>query len=206
MYEEPSCSICPDDGLYFCRICATRYCCEHLCSHLAVAWESNSWTQRSAREIKEQYESEAVDDIGVRVSTEETPSNGERLGNRPAHAPQPFEVQISESLLRTCSTHELRARYNYYLDAARAYRNELERREVFASGNPSDAFLGFNERGRNSGVRAKSGLRGTVQVPSGRVPKSASRAVEILSRAIRTGCLSVEDVARAFRVNSNKEI
>ena len=54
------CIVCNDEGLYFCRVCSSSYCFEHLCLHLSVAQESNSWTNRNNSEEPHEPEAPAV--------------------------------------------------------------------------------------------------------------------------------------------------
>jgi hypothetical protein len=190
-YEEPPCSVCSDDGLYFCRICSTHFCAEHTCSHLSVAWESNSWTRRNA------------DETGILRRTSKVQTDAEDVSADNTIQTQGL-LSFDEQTLRAHSTQFLREQYNLYLDTARAIRNELERREVFATGKPSVlAGLAFeHERGANILRRQKRS--NPVQVRSGRVSKSASASIEILSRALRANCISVEQIAAIFAANNVK--
>src|SRR5271154_6244896 len=108
MEIERICSVCPEEAPMFCRMCNLHYCPDHLCLHLNVAWETNTWTRRNNS-----------DSGGVRTPV--------LSGHEFDDAGRDYIQDAPKSILSYTEA-ELQAQYNFYLSQARRIRVELERR------------------------------------------------------------------------------
>src|SRR5271155_3620054 len=99
------CSVCPEEAPMFCKMCSLHYCPDHLCLHLNVAWESNTWTRRNNSDS----------------STSRIPIKTDVLDEGVA-------ISLAPKSILSYTEAELQAQYNFYLSQARRIRVELERR------------------------------------------------------------------------------
>src|SRR5271155_705656 len=102
------CSVCPEEAPMFCKMCSLHYCPDHLCLHLNVAWETNTWTRRN--------NSDSDSSRGLAES-----------GLQTEYEVRDVLQAAPKSILSYTET-ELQAQYNFYLSQARRIRVELERR------------------------------------------------------------------------------
>jgi hypothetical protein len=161
----------------FCRMCNTHQCTEHLCLHLNVAWEGNSWTKRHERDYENQ-----------RSPTQNTSSNiyGDEVeyDTTANSLPEP-QVQPTAKPLCAYSEAQLREQYEFYTSQARRIRIELERRSLPAS-SPM-------EGGRK---RQYVSPRMDVPKPKSRTSlgKGAAYSRDVLLSKIRSGDLTLEQL------------
>jgi len=158
---ERECSVCKEDASYFCRMCNLHYCVEHLCLHLNVAWENNTWTRRHENENCESRDVDAYG-AGLQTTTNSRDTIQDNAKSLPAYTEEELQTQI-----------------NFYMSQARRIRAELARREVFAK-NPSHLPQGFNFS------RFKSDSNTTK-----RYPKSKYNSVRLLSDQLRSGTINL---------------
>jgi len=176
---DRECSVCKELASYFCRMCSAHYCAEHLCLHLSVAWESNTWTNRNKGEWDESTdvrENERSDSPTVY-------SQEKAVRDLLPHTPK---------LVGTYTETQLQASYQFYLSQARRVRTELERRAVLIEGalpRESKSVISFS-RGNGSRSRRKT------------FPASASKHIQVLQDNIRTGTISLEQVTARIRAAS----
>src|SRR5271154_585916 len=102
------CSVCPEEAPMFCKMCSLHYCPDHLCLHLNVAWESNTWTRRNN-------------------SDSEGCGRAEQ-SNEPDRNYEEPTIPTAPRTILSYTEAELQAQYNFYLSQARRIRVELERR------------------------------------------------------------------------------
>lgn len=162
---ETKCLVCADEGLYFCRICSLYYCCEHLCSHLSVAWESNTWSTR-----------------------ENFNANNTRSGSiREQEADQHTRTTIQNNAksLPACSEAELQESLDYYRFQIRRIRAELERRSLLVPG----LYVG------GSGYTANFNTTHRRKPRNRRLDnKGYNATVQLLCNLVRKGSFTVEQV------------
>jgi hypothetical protein len=163
----------------FCRMCNLHYCVEHLCLHLNVAWEGNSWTKRHERDYENQRSSTqntSEDIYGDEVEYDTTANS----------LPEP-QVQRTAKPLCAYSEAQLREQYNFYTSQARRIRIELERRSL-----PATDLLGHKPRSQPFLPRHDNAARRKPR--NTRLGSSATSAYELLLSRIGTGSISVEQV------------
>ena len=174
---ERSCNVCNEEASLFCRMCKQHCCWEHLCSHLAVAHEDNSYTQRLGDDLD--YKNEKSRNLH---GDEET----ELLSSSEVSNILPSDNRTIQSY----SQAELQERYDYYRSQTRRIRAELERRALFDSGAIPNEHL--------SSAYYKEKLQ-RVQQRRKVLPKSASSAVSLLSDRLRSGQVSVEYIQHELK-------
>src|ERR1700690_1791150 len=123
MQVERTCITCNEEELMFCRMCNTHQCTEHLCLHLNVAWEGNSWTKRHERD----YENKRSES---HYSSENYDEYEDDVGEQPAESSAAPEIPSAPKPLCAYSEAQLREQYTFYTSQARRIRIELERRSV----------------------------------------------------------------------------
>ncbi len=175
MQVERTCITCNEEALMFCRMCNTHQCTEHLCLHLNVAWEGNSWTKRHERDYEIQTSGADNSDA------EEYGDEGE------ATIPEPYQVQVAPKPLCAYSEAQLREQYNFYTSQARRIRIELERRSLPASSpvGCKSSQRSFLPRHNNAPQRKPRNTN---------LGKSATHSYELLLDRIRTGSLTPEQL------------
>lgn len=171
------CSICQDDsGFYFCRICSQHYCAEHLCLHLNTAWEDSTWSSREQESGELRYGLS----IGGETSLETSKAKAIPSPLNPRTLPSIPEKQLQNML-------------DFYATQARRIRAELERRSISISGLDTE----YERIRRGSGYTAKrSGIRNQAVRN-----RSISKIVELFSRNVREGKMSLEQVEILLRSN-----
>jgi len=164
----------------FCRMCNLHYCPDHLCLHLNVAWETNTWTSRNNND-------------GERLRNSDDSAKREYVDVQSSQWDEDSEPSIPNTpkSILTYTEPQLQAQYNFYLSQARRIRVELERRCLPLAGTPQSR----PERTipRNCTQYNKPKRRSTV-------PKSATYAVELLLNRIRAGTLSAEAIQQGIAV------
>jgi hypothetical protein len=176
MLPERTCITCNEEALMFCRMCSTHQCTEHLCLHLNVAWEQNSWTKRHEREYENQRSKS--NNAGETIYGDEV-----ELADV---ADEPETARVLSSTpkpLCAYSEAQLRGQYNFYTSQARRIRIELERRTI-----PTEGVL---ECGRK---QSKTLQRRDVSQFRRKSPlgKSATSSYELLLSKLRSGSISLE--------------
>lgn len=173
MEVDRECSVCQEEAPMFCRMCNLHYCPDHLCLHLNVAWETNTWTKRNSndseriRNTDDTHIQEYVD-----VQSEQRNEEGcDLLQNPPKSILSYTETQLQEQ-------------YNFYLSQARRIRTELERRAVSLAGAPSgEEFKNSWQIPHIPKPKSKRGLG-----------KSATSNFELLLDKLRAGHISYEQI------------
>jgi hypothetical protein len=177
MQVERTCITCNEEALMFCRMCNTHQCTEHLCLHLNVAWEGNSWTKRHERDYEDQRSSTqntSEDIYGDEVECDTT------ANSLPEH-----QVQPTAKPLCAYSEAQLREQYHFYTSQAKRIRIELERRSLPAEGLLPSGRVKYNA----PQARKLPGRQRSVSLGRG-----ATCSYELLLSKIRAGDLSVEDI------------
>lgn len=166
MNIDRTCHVCNEDASYYCKMCLLHFCSEHLCLHLNVAWENNSWTKRN-QEAGDKYDHR---DVGsIQASCVENEFQKSNL------------LSDNAKSLPSYSEEELQQQLNFYMYQARRIKHELARRALF---DPSALLLKPNSYGpRQKRLRVQ-----------GRT-KSISNAVDILLSELRAGNLSAADIS-----------
>lgn len=168
------CCVCNEDASYFCRMCATHQCAQHLCLHLNVAWETNTWTRRNSNDdtgVREVCECDGICDDGD-FSRDILPST-----------PKPLPAYTET---------ELQSQYKFYLTQARRIRTELERRAVsLESPEESASRELLSQRSRKHSPRAY--VRERV------LQRSISKHVEVLLSNLRSGNIKVEQISACIK-------
>lgn len=184
MNIDRNCTVCNEDAQFFCKMCSTHYCTEHLCLHLNVAWENNSWTKRNEREMDENTRFRNRTDEEQIWSGDEDRSN-ERKPILPSNAKS----------VAAYTEAELQAQYNFYLSQARRIRNELERRALsFASGTEtSNVQSVFKHPNRVQKRSRQQTLRPTIR-----------KQLTILHDQIRRGGISLQLVIDVLEKSVDK--
>jgi hypothetical protein len=171
------CNVCNEEASLFCRMCKQHCCWEHLCSHLAVAHEDNSYTQRLGDDFNENERSDEKRSLGIPRDNLET-AQGTNL------------LPHDNRTIQSYSQAELQERYDYHRSQTRRIKAELERRALFDSGAIPNEHL--------SSAYYKEKLQ-RVQQRRKILPKSASSAVSLLSDRLRSGQVSVEYIQRELK-------
>src|SRR5271163_2377981 len=166
------CSVCPEEAPMFCRMCNLHYCPDHLCLHLNVAWENNTWTSRNNNDSE---------GSGTRSEVCHVQSDNSSRDTIP-HAPKSI-LSYTEA--------ELQSQYNFYLSQARRIRVELERRCLPLAGTPQSTQ-------KRTIPRSCAQYNKPKHRPA--VPKSATHAVELLLSRMRAGTLSATDIQQGIAV------
>jgi hypothetical protein len=166
---DRKCSVCLEEAPMFCRMCNLHYCPDHLCLHLNVAWEENTWTRRNSSEQHDNDSSRIRESLHGTTYDEDTG----------------FEVQATPKPLPAYTEAQLQAQYNFYLSQARRIRIELERRCLPLSGA---------EEGAQKRPVSWERLHSDKRKPRKTLPKSTTYAVELLLNRLRSGALSLEDI------------
>lgn len=181
METDRYCTVCNDLASYFCRLCSTHYCAAHLCLHLSVAWESNSWTKRNEKEIDNENtrsrESESVQLENSENATAAISSNAKSVA--------------------TYSQTQLQAQLQFYMSQARRIRAELERRAVFIESVPKQEIF----------QRSKCYKDGIQKQPIRRVRRSSihtTRAISILCDSLRSSNISLEYIIAQINALAKK--
>lgn len=169
---ERSCNVCNEEASLFCRMCKQHCCWEHLCSHLAIAHEDNTYTQR----LGDAYEDSAIRDGNTE---QESPTsfnstfNGENI------------LPLTKQTIQSYSETELHRAYDYHRAQTRRIRAELERRALFDSGVVPTIHLSgsyYEKELRRNSIRARSRSLG----------KGASASFDLLLNQLRKGYVSLE--------------
>jgi hypothetical protein len=184
MVIDRFCSVCNEDANYFCRMCSRHYCAEHLCLHLNVAWENNSWTRRNDNENIEirrgiyslQFSSEESDEVPCLEKNKDTK----------------ITIPTNAKSVATYSIPELEEQLRHYIVQARRIRAELERRSISI-----ESLADSESRRLYSQSKRKPPRRGYA--------RGVSRSIEILCSALRTGTLSLDAILMQMRAPSTKE-
>jgi len=163
------CNVCKEDASYFCRMCSLHFCSEHLCLHLNVAWEANSWTHRNTEDYDE--------DQGVR---EDGNGRFEQCVDEPIPR---TDLQNTPKPLPAYTEAELQSQYKFYLSQARRIRTELERRAISLQSPEEAEVFQHLQRNKNRVLHSKRKRS---------LPISASRAVSVLLDSLRHGNISLE--------------
>lgn len=177
MVVERECIVCKEDALYYCRMCLSHFCVEHLCMHLSVAQEENSYTNR---EIKDESKASRNASYAATISN-----------------PNSFsDDAVSDDLqsLESYSEEKLRELYYIYSNATRRIRFELESRAL-STQSSEEKFI-FQQVSKRNKVQKSMARR----MPTPGI--SARRAVYILSNNLREGNISIEYIIarmNAFR-------
>jgi hypothetical protein len=173
MDVERECSVCREEAPMFCRMCSLHYCPDHLCLHLNVAWETNTWTRRN----------DAGNIRNERISA------GKTYGDEPRREVQDalsHPIPNTPKSLPAYTEAELQAQYNFYLSQARRIRVELERRCLSAEGasqSKQKLPYAWEQEQRNKPKYRKT------------LPKSATYAVGLLLNQMRAGTLRPDQIA-----------
>ncbi len=175
MEVERICSVCAEEAPMFCRLCNLHYCPDHLCLHLNVAWETNTWTKRNNN-----------DSQGSRIP--EKYAEAESSDCEFEHRERDAIPNTPKSLLSYTEA-QLQAQYNFYLSQARRIRTELERRAVFI------ASVETSERRSNGSF---AGIQHTHNKPRRNLPRSATYAYEFLLDKLRQGHISADQVTKGI--------
>ena len=178
MLEEQIChkASCFELANYHCKLCSAVFCSEHLCSHLSVAWESNTWTSRNTPQFQSQ--GDEYDNKTVRTERDR------KFENEPA-------ISSDAISLESYSIPELQEKYNLYLSLAREFRDELEKREVFGSSLPTSylpPFYAPRESRKLQNIPIQSRTRPKV------LSKKLLSRIELLANSIRDGTISFAEV------------
>ena len=161
----------------FCKMCNLHYCPDHLCLHLNVAWESNTWTKRNSDDNQ---------GIGQGIS-----SNTLREQYDEPNIDRGIEIQIAPRSILSYTETELQAQYNFYLSQARRIRVELERRCLPLAGAPE---------GKQKRPVSWERRECNKHKPRKTVPKSAAHAVELLLNQMRLGGIRVDQVIKGIEI------
>src|SRR5271155_4893769 len=166
------CSVCLEEAPMFCKMCSLHYCPDHLCLHLNVAWESNTWTRRNNSD-----------------------SEGSRILYNDGVDAQSYEdseptIQAAPKSILSYTETELQAQYNFYLSQARRIRIELERR-CLPLASPAE--------GKQKRPVSWERRECNKHKPRKAVPKSATHAVELLLNQMRLGGIRAEQVIQGIR-------
>ncbi len=178
MEIDRECCVCKEDASYFCRLCATHQCAEHLCLHLNVAWETNTWAHRN----KENYD----EDSGVR---EDGHGRFEQCLDEPVPR---TDLQNTPKPLPAYTEAELQTQYKFYITQARRIRIELERRAVSLESPEENASRQLLSQ-RSWKLSARAHIRPRV------FPRSLSKHVEVLLSAIREHRISIEQASACIK-------
>ena len=162
----------------FCRMCNTHQCTEHLCLHLNVAWEQNSWTKRHERELHEYQTSESD------ISSEASSWDEETDTNSPPESTTAPPLPSTPKPLCAYSEAQLREQYHFYTTQARRIRIELERRTLPASG-----AVGASTKQRTLLPRRDSA---TPVAGKRSLGKGATASYELLLSRLRTGSITLD--------------
>ena len=177
------CSICQDDsGFYFCRLCSTRYCAEHLCLHLSVAWESNTWSSR-----EQERESAGVLKYGINTGNPDSQETSEQDSSA-----NPTISQTPNSrTLPSFTEEQLQNMLDFYVLQARRIRAELERRAICISGVASE----YDRLRQGSGyTRTRKAVRNRSVGD-----RKLSKVVELFARNVRAGKMTLEQIEILLR-------
>lgn len=180
MEVERNCSVCQEEAPMFCRLCSTSYCPDHLCLHLNVAWETNTWTKRNSNDSEGTRESDIPKSNSRNDASLDINSINSTYLETKTDLPNP-----PKSIL-TYTEAQLQEQYNFYLSQARRIRTELERRAISLSGTSASGRDFHASFERHEPIRKKSNHK---------LPKSATYAYELLLGKLRSGHISVEQVA-----------
>lgn len=172
------CSVCNSEAPMFCRMCSTHYCPDHLCLHLNVAWETNTWTRRNSSE--QGYKAELEDECSGGGEVAESSVLDERV-----------EIPNTAKSLLSYSEAELQAQYHFYTSQARRIRIELERRSL-----PSTGAEACKQRQYVPPKRAQLASQHRRKV----LPKSATYHVELLLSRLRLGQISAGQIAAGIEI------
>src|SRR5277367_236330 len=164
------CSVCPEEAPMFCKMCSLHYCPDHLCLHLNVAWESNTWTRRN------NSDSEGCGESNYRTEDD--------LDFEPP-------IQAAPKSILSYTETELQAQYNFYLSQARRIRVELERRCL-----PLEGAAQSKQKRPVSWERREC----NKHKPRKAVPKSATHAVELLLNQMRLGGIRADQVIKGIEI------
>lgn len=180
MEIERTCCKCEEEANCFCRMCKSHYCPDHYCFHLQVAHEDNSYTERLKDEENRR----------VRASNEAQQTQAE--------TPDANVLLTNVQNLGTYSTEELSQLLDDYRAQARKIRNELERRELFASGViPRKYFDADDYSARLQRVHERKRRSSVV---SGKLSQSNYKSVQVLLDSIRRGIVSVEEIEKKLKL------
>ena len=165
------CNVCKEDASYFCRMCSLHFCSEHLCLHLNVAWEANSWTHRNTENYDE--------DNGVRED------GNDRFEQCLDESISRTDIQNNAKPLPAYTEAELQSQYKFYLSQARRIRTELERRAISLE-SPEE-----REQRESNALKIRSN-KPFIQKKSRTVSKSISSHIGVLLHSLRHGNISLE--------------
>lgn len=184
-----TCSICSDDsGFYFCRLCCSHYCAEHLCLHLNTAWEDSTWSSREQESGELRY--------GLNTGLEETIRGNDILDKYQEEASSKAKTSsipspLNPRTLPSISEKQLQNMLDFYATQARRIRAELERRSISISGLDSEyerIRQGFSYTTKRSSVRNQNARN-----------RNISKIVELFSRNVREGKMSIEQIEILLR-------
>lgn len=180
METDRECVVCKEDASYFCRMCSLHFCSEHLCLHLNVAWETNTWTHRNTENYDEDIQEEKQD-----VDNRRNGILGSDSGLRNILPDGDYVLQNTPKPLPAYSESELQAQYKFYLSQARRIRTELERRAI--------SLESPEEREQRQLLSRRTPYDKPRRIRDARVlPKSLSKHIEVLLSGIGNGSISLE--------------
>lgn len=177
------CSVCGDEGMYFCRMCSVAYCCEHLCLHLSVAWEENSWTKRNSQEEECSDEREEISNGNVADYGNVLP---ERYPNQPVTS-RHSSLFSNEKALPSYSETQLKSALEFYRGQARRINRELERRALPLAGSfPIEQGQLLARKPVKHRVTKRCGVT--------KIPKPIQNAFEVFANLMRTGRITPDEL------------
>src|SRR5271163_1492177 len=173
------CSVCPEEAPMFCRMCNLHYCPDHLCLHLNVAWETNTWTRRNNSDSEAAEPDSEGSGVFQQVHRERSYENSAAT------------IQAATKSILSYTETELQAQYNFYLSQARRIRVELERR-CLPLASPAES----KQKRPVSWERREC----NKHKPRKAVPKSATHAVELLLNQMRLGGIRADQVIKGIEI------
>jgi len=192
MLVDRYCSICQEEANLHCRMCCKHYCFDHMCHHLQVAHEDNSYT------IRLQNERDLDEDKSI-----QTINSNEHVSFPFGHNSLPASnIQADAKSPSTYTEAELQEQLEYHRSQARRIRNELERRALFASGVVPHDHLGCKTDWDSYSKRKYNNV--STRSNRSRLPKSISSAIQILSNNLRYGAISVEQIKAQIEASRTK--
>lgn len=196
METDRYCNVCNDLASYFCRMCSTHYCAAHLCLHLSVAWESNSWTKRNEREIED--ENKTIRTLSGSI---------ERYGQcdeeceslQKIYVNNRMDISHNAKSVATYSQAQLQAQLQFYMSQARRIRAELERRAVSLESVEEIERRQFNFRANRNITSSQK-----LYSPKSTISRQFNKHTTVLSSSLRSGYISLEYIIAQINALAKK--